>query len=349
MSLKRSASITLIAALLVILSAGMVFAGGGQQGESQAASSGEWKWQRKITLVCPWGVGGGADGTLRPLQPLLQEILGVPVEIVNVEGAGGANGIVFAQKQPADGYTYVLATQSIILLDLQKILPFDYQKELQPVAKLVHSTNLLTSSKKFQAGKYSNFQEMIAYAKAHPQELSCGMLTATGQDSVSMKQTLAAALGVSIPDVDKYIKTVSYGGGAELSAAMVGGHLSLGVSGSEEIQGLIQSGDIVPLIAMSENRVSSVPNGPCTKDLGINSFVGSWRAIYARTSTPQAAVDSLAAALKKAWDSPSYQEFMKNAGYLDRAGYATRAETQALAASEYQIFTGYLKDIGILK
>jgi tripartite-type tricarboxylate transporter receptor subunit TctC len=336
-----------MAALMAALVAGMVFAGGGQQVGAQ--SSGPWKWERKITLVCPWGVGGGADGTLRPLQPLLQDILKVPVEIVNVEGAGGANGVNFAQKQPADGYTYVLCTQSIILLDLQKILPFDYQKELTPVAKLVHSTNLLISSKKYMTGKYANFQEMIDYAKAHPQELSCGMLTATGQDSVSMKQALAAALGVSIPDVDKYIKTVSYGGGAELSAAMVGGHLSLGVSGSEEIQGLVQSGDIVPLIAMSENRLSSLPDVPCTKELGINSFIGSWRGLYARTGTPQGAIDSLSAALKQAWDSPSYQEFMKNSGYLDRPGYATQAETLALMKTEYGIFTDYLKSIGILK
>jgi tripartite-type tricarboxylate transporter receptor subunit TctC len=166
------------------------------------------------------------------LQPLLQDILKVPVEIVNVEGAGGANGVNFAYRQPADGYTYTLTTQSIILLDLQKILPFDYRKELRPVAKLVHSTNLLIASKKAMTGKYSNFTEMLDYAKAHPQELSCGMLTATGQDSVSMKQTLAAGLGVSIPDVDNYIKTVSYGSGAELSAAMVGGHLTLGVGGA---------------------------------------------------------------------------------------------------------------------
>ena len=127
----------------------------------------EWKWERKVTLVCPWGVGGGADGTLRPLQPLLQDILGVPVEIVNVEGAGGANGIDFTYKQPADGYTYVIGTQSIIMLDLQKILPLDYYEEFVPVAKLVHSINLIASSKKAQEGKYSNFSEFIEYAKAH--------------------------------------------------------------------------------------------------------------------------------------------------------------------------------------
>ena len=63
--------------------------------EKTEAAADDWKWERKVTIVCPWGVGGGADGTLRPLQPILEKELGVPVEIVNVEGAGGANGIDF--------------------------------------------------------------------------------------------------------------------------------------------------------------------------------------------------------------------------------------------------------------
>ena len=92
-----------------------------KEADTQAAAD-DWKWERKVTIVCPWGVGGGADGTLRPLQPILEKNLGVPVEIVNVEGAGGANGIDFTYKQPADGYTFVLGTQSHIMLDLQKIL-----------------------------------------------------------------------------------------------------------------------------------------------------------------------------------------------------------------------------------
>jgi tripartite-type tricarboxylate transporter receptor subunit TctC len=341
---------TIIGILVVLVVAGVLTGCSGKgPGQSSARQAADWKWERKVTLVCPWGVGGGADGTLRPLQPLLQEILGVPVEIVNVEGAGGANAIQFTYRQPADGYTYVLTTQSMILLDLQKILPVDYRKEFRPVAKLVHSTNLLISSRKSMQGKYENFQGLLGYAKSHPQELSCGMLTATGQDLVSMRQTLAAGLGVNVQEVEKYIKTVSYGGGAEISSALVGGHLSLAVAGAEEIRGLVDSGDIVPLVAMSENRVSAVPNVPCTGEWGIKSFVGSWRAIYARTATPQGAVDSLAAALKQAWEMPAYQEFLANSGYLDRPGYATAEETAALADSVYVVFTVYLKSIGILK
>ena len=317
----------------------------GTQAEAQAA---DWTWERKVTLVCPWGVGGGADGTLRPLQTVLENELGVPVEIVNVEGAGGANGIDFTCKQPADGYTYVLGTQSHIMLDLQKILPVDFRKELQPVAKLVHSINIIAGSKKAMEGKYSNFTEFIAYAKEHPQELTCGMLTATGADSVAMKQTLAGGLSCDVTEVEKYIKVVNYSGGAELSSAIVGGHVNIMITGADEIMGLIESGDIVPLVSISENRMSTLPDLECTGELGIDSYVGTWRGILCRKGTPDAAVASMAAALKKAWESDEYQAFLKSACYLDRPGYADAAEFQTLIDSEYATFEAYLKGAGLI-
>ena len=80
-----------------------------------ACASAEFKFERKIDLVCPWGVGGGADSTLRPMASLLQDILGVPVEVVNVEGGSGVNGVEHTYKQPADGYTFMLGTQSLYI------------------------------------------------------------------------------------------------------------------------------------------------------------------------------------------------------------------------------------------
>lgn len=321
---------------------------GGEQGD-KATESGEWEWKRKVTLVCPWGVGGGADGTLRPLQPELEKVLGVPVEIVNVEGAGGANGIDFTNKQPADGYTYVLGTQSHIMLDLQKILPVDFRKEFRPVSKLVHSINIIASSKKAMEGKYTNFVEFIEYAKTHPQELTCGMLTATGADSVSLKQTLAGGLGCDVTEVEQYVKIVNYSSGAELSSAMVGGHININITGADEIKGLIDSGDIVPLVSMSEERMSSFPDIECTGEHEINSTVGTWRGIFCRKDTPDAAVEAMSKAIKEAWDSAAYQEFMKNACYLDRPGYAASSELQALVDEEYVTFEDYLKGAGLIQ
>lgn len=315
---------------------------------AEPAAEGDWKWERKVTLVCPWGVGGGADGTLRPLQPILQDILGVPVEIVNVEGAGGANGIDFTTKQPADGYTYVLGTQSHIMLDLQKILPVEFKKEIQPVSKLVHSINIIASSKKAMEGKYTNFSEFVEYAKANPQSLTCGMLTATGADSVALKQTLAGGLGCDVTEVEKYVKIVNYSSGSELSAAMVGGHININITGADEIMGLIDSGDIVPLISMSENRMSILPELECTGELNIDSFVGTWRGILCRTGTPEAAVNAMSTALEEAWNSADYQTFLKNACYLDRPGYANPEDFQKLIDEEYVTFETYLKGAGLI-
>jgi len=321
---------------------------GGTTAPAQEAD-GEWKFDRKITIVVPWGVGGGADGTVRPLQPLLEKELGVPVEIVNVEGAGGANGVEYVYKQPADGYTYLLGTQSHIMLDIQKILTVDFQKDITPVAKLVHSINIIASSTKAQEGKYSNFKEFIEYAKAHPQELICAMQTATGADAVAMKQTLAGGLGVDITEIEDYIKIVNYNSGAELAAAQVGGHFNVSITGADEIRGLIESGDIIPLISMSEERMSSFPDMECTGEHGIDSYVGTWRAIFCRTGTPEAAIEKMAAALEKCWNMPEYQEFLKQASYLDRQGFANAEDTKKLMDEEYVTFTDYLKKAGIIQ
>lgn len=342
-------SMALVTSMAASALAGCSSQGAGTGAGGAAGADSEWKWERKVTLVCPWGVGGGADSTLRPLQPELEKVLGVPVEIVNVEGAGGANGVDFTNKQPADGYTYVLGTQSHIMLDLQKILPVDFKKEFRPVSKLVHSINIIASSKKAMEGKYSDFTEFVEYAKSHPQELTCGMLTATGADSVSLKQTLAGGLGCDITEVENYVKIVNYSGGAELSSAMVGGHININITGADEIKGLIESGDIVPLISMSEERMSSFPDIESTGEHKIDSYVGTWRGIFARKDTPDKAVDAMEKAIKEAWDSASYQEFMKNAGYLDRPGYAPAAELQTLVDKEYTTFEEYLKSAGLIK
>ena len=338
----------LLAFLLVLAGCGSGSGGSTASTGGDEAGDGEWKWERKVTIVVPWGVGGGADGTVRPMQPLLQVILGVPVEIVNVEGAGGANGADYVYKQPADGYTYLLGTQSHIMLDLQKILPEDWRADFQPVCKLVHSINIIASSKKAQEGKYSNFTEFLDYAKAHPQELVCGMQTATGADGVSLKETLAGGLGVDITEIEEYIKIVNYSSGSELSAAMAGGHVNICITGTDEIKGLIESGDIVPLVAISENRMTAFPDVQCTGELGIDSYVGTWRALYCRTGTPQEAIDSFTEAVEEAWNDPTYQEFLKNASYLDREGFAPADELQALQDEEYVAFEEYLTAAGLI-
>ena len=118
--------------VLLALVAALVF--------SLTAVHAEWKFERKVDIVCPWGIGGGADSTLRPMAEILKEIIGQQVDVVNVEGGGGVNGVEFTYKQPGDGYTFMLGTQSLIMQDLQGNTSMDYRTEFVPVAKLVALT-----------------------------------------------------------------------------------------------------------------------------------------------------------------------------------------------------------------
>lgn len=300
---------------------------------SSVASAEEWKFKRKIDIVCPWGVGGGADSTIRPMAMLLKGLLGVEVEIVNVTGGSGVNGVEYTYKQPADGYTFMLGTQSLIMQDLQGTTSMNFKTDFIPVCKLVHSINIIAGSKKAMDEKgYHSFSEMVEYVKKNPFGVSVGMLTSTGADGASLKQTLE---GLDVLEV-------AYSGGAEMNAALVGGHIDMMITGTDEIAGLIKAGDIVPLCAISEKRMKLYPQMECTGELGINSFIGTWRGIFAKKGTPQGAINALVAAVEKAVTTKTWQDFLVSGAYDERPGFAKDKELMDLFEGEYKTFTDYL-------
>lgn len=303
------------------------------------AASAEWKFERKIDIVCPWGVGGGADSTIRPMAQLLQSILGVPVEVVNVEGAGGVNGVEYTYKQPADGYTFMLGTQSLFMQDMQGTTSMDFKTEFECVDVLVHSINIIAASKKsMERYGVSNWSELSEYIQNNPWTVSVGMLTATGVDGASLAQAIE---GMDLLEV-------SYAGGSELNSALVGGHCDLAISGTDEIAGLIESGDIIPILALCENRMSVFPDVECSAEVGIDSYMGPWRGVFAKAGTPQEAIDTLVAAIEEARADESWQSFLHNAAYDEREVPAPGEATETFVEGEYEALANYLREQGVL-
>lgn len=304
-----------------------------------SVASAEWTFERKIDVVCPWGVGGGADSTIRPMASILKDILGQQVDVLNVEGGGGVNGVEFTYKQPADGYTFMLGTQSLIMQDLQGALSMDYRDEFVPVAKLVHSVSIIAGSKKaLDAKGVTNFAELVEYAKANPWTVTAGMLTATGADGATLKQALA---GLDVLEL-------SYSSGSEMNAGLMGGHIDIMITGTDEIQGLIESGDVIPLVACAEQRMSIYPDMQCTGELGIDSYIGTWRGVYAKKGTPQEAIDAMTAAIEEATKDQRWQDFLVQGAYNERVGFENGADLKVLMDKEYAMFAEYLKEEGVL-
>ena len=302
-------------------------------------ASAEWKFERKIDIVCPWGVGGGADGTIRPMANLLSDILGVPVEVVNVEGAGGVNGVEYTYKQPADGYTFMLGTQSLFMQDMSSTTSMDFKTAFVPVDILVRSINSIVASKvkmdQYGVTKWSELQE---YIEAHPWEVSVAMLSATGVDGASLAQATAGMELLETP----------YSSGSDASAALVGGHCDLYVCGWDDIAGLVESGDIIPILALCENRMSIAPDLECSVENGVPSVMGPWRAIFAKEGTPDEAIEAMAAAIAQAKETDAWKEFTHTAAYDERE-IPERGEAQnAFIEQEWKDLRDYMQDQGTL-
>ncbi len=111
---------------------------------SQAHAQGTWP-QRPVTLVVPFGAGGSADLTARIIAPHLQAKFGAPFVIDNKGGAGGSIGAGFVAKAPNDGYTLLVGTISSNAINaaLYTRLPYDLDRDFQPVTRLVLFPNLM--------------------------------------------------------------------------------------------------------------------------------------------------------------------------------------------------------------
>ena len=108
------------------------------------------------------------------------------------------------------------------------------------------------------------------------------------------------------------------------------------------MSGLIESGDIVPLLVFCEHRLSIFPDCECTAEVGIDSYAGPWRGIFAKKGTPQGAIDALVAAIEECRKDASWQEFLHNAAYDERTVPAPGEELKAFVQKEYKDLHDYM-------
>lgn len=292
-----------------------------------------FKFERKIELICPWGAGGGADTTLRTFASALEKELGVPVVVNNKEGAGGTAGVEYATKQPADGYTWLLCTQSPLLASIKGSSTVDVFGSITPVTRLVHDTNMLVTGK---TQPYKTFDELMAYIDANPGKVKCGVMSITGLDGLTVHQMF-----------DGKVEAVAYNNGAELNAAVMGGHVSLACVGPAEVLGLVKSGDFVPLIIASEKRMTmeEYKDVVCSGEKGIEAYFGPYRGIFAKNGTPEEAIKAFEEAAAKAVASQEFQDWTKTVGLDQRPGYLNRADFTKVWTEDNDILTKLVKEL----
>lgn len=320
--------ITLVVTLTMLV---MALAGCGKSASSSASgtaasSSGEWKFERKVEIVCPWGNGGGADTTVRTFATALEKELGVPVVVNNKAGAGGVTGVEFATSQPADGYTFLLCTPSPLLAQVTGATDFDVYGKINPLCQLVHDCNILVTGKD---APYNNYKELMDYVAANPGTVKAGVMSITGLDGACVQ----AAFG------DK-IEAVAYTEGAQLNADVIGGHVGLAVVGPAEVAAMVQSGDMKVVMSFTEKKLTmpGYENVEAAGEIGVDAYFGPARGIFYMDGTPEGAIKAFEAAAEKAVASDTFQNWAKNEGLDQRQGWRNTADYTAAWETDYKDF-----------
>lgn len=199
---------------------------------------------RALKVVVPYPAGGSADLIARIVGEGLSARLGQPVTVDNRPGAGGHTGAEFALRQPADGYTLVLATIAHNgAFKLYKQLRYDPVADLVPLALVAESPNVLMVRDSLPV---KTVPELLAYARAQPGKLNYG---SAGTGSATH---MAAELFKHLAKVD--IVAIPFSGGAPAMAALLGGQVDLTFETGSTAQQAIASGRVRALAVTSPER-----------------------------------------------------------------------------------------------
>lgn len=306
----------MLLALVLALVLAFALTGCGKKADKDVVSDGEWKFERPIEIIVPWGPGSGTDTTIRAWAPLMEKELGVSIKINNVEGAGGVKGGEFYQLQPADGYTFAMNTQSHLIAAIDGTTNYDVMADTVPVIRLVQDTNMILAGKHVP---YNNAKELAEYAKSNPgKKPTVAMMSMKGIDGAAAME-LFNALGVEV-------NFIPYSSGAEANAAIMGGHTDMVLASPSDAGAYVESGDMKGIVVLAEERTSSLPDVECTGELGYDAYIGPWRSIVAKKGTPEGAMKVLAEAAKKVNEMQEWIDWKESMGLNDRPAFATLEE-----------------------
>lgn len=262
---------------------------------------------RPITLVVPWGAGGGTDSVGRMIAGLLEGELGKPVNVVNRTGGSGVVGHQAIASAAPDGYTIGLITSEITMMHWQgltELTPADFTQialvNADPAGVQVRVDS-----------PYRTLAELLAAMRAKP-----GQIKGSGCGQGCIWHLALIGL-LRSTDVDPAsVPWVPSNGAAPGLLDLVAGGIDLVPCSLPEARSLIDAGKVRSLAIMDERRAALFPNVPTVKEASGSTWtLAAWRGVAAPKGLPPKIAERLGVAVKKVHDSKAFRDFMDSRGF----------------------------------
>jgi tripartite-type tricarboxylate transporter receptor subunit TctC len=294
---------------------------------------------RPITLIVPWGAGGGTDATARIIGVLLEKELGQPINVVNRTGGSGVVGHSAIAQAAPDGYTIGIITVEIGMMHWQGLTELN-GTSYTPVGLV----NADPAGLQVRAdAPYKNVNELVAAVKANP-----GKFKASGTGQGGIWHLAIAGMLKDLKVDPASVPWVPSNGAAPGLQDLVAGGVEIVPCSLPEARSMIDAGKVKSLAVMADQPAALYPNVPTLKAAtGSNWTMAAWRGIAAPKGIPAEARDKLVAALRKIVASKDYTEFMAKQGY--GVIYAAPEDFAKFMAKSDTDLGATMKAVGIVK
>lgn len=267
----------------------------------------EWP-DRPITVICPWGAGGGTDTVVRALAAAMEKNLGQPVNVVNRTGGSGIVGHSALAAAKPDGYTIGTINVDLSQLVCKGLTNLSYDKFTQ-----IALINAAPAGLEVNAdSNFTSAEQLMESIKKEP----AGTFKASGTGTGGIWHLAWAGwLYKSGVDPNK-VPWIPTKGEAPSLKDLASGSVDAVTAPLSSAMPLIKAGKVRPLANMDTERFSELPDVPTLKEAtGVDWTCYTWRMIGAPAGLPDDLKNKLADAVKSAFDSKEFSDFMDSRGF----------------------------------
>lgn len=319
---------------LRLLAAGLLLA-------APLAASAQDKYpSQPISLVVGYSPGGPTDILARQIAPALEKALGQQIVIDNKPGAS-ANiaGSLVARARP-DGYTLLLGDLTLATNpSLMRTMPFDPLVDLTAIAPLTLAPLALVVHPSVPA---QNMKELLDYARNNPDKLTNGT-AGNGNLTHLAGEVLKSAAKVNI-------QQIPYKGSGPAVTDLVGGQISMVITGISSTEGFIKAGQLRPLAITGKKRSAALPNVPTFAEatgLPLPELnLGSWWGLFGPAGLPPDIVATLNAATLTILNDPELRQRLQ--GMNIQADPGSAQDMANRLKSETDTWGKVIEDAGIV-
>jgi putative tricarboxylic transport membrane protein len=291
------------------------------------------------TIMAPAGPGGGWDQTARTMQEAFTaEGISGNVQVTNVPGAGGTIGLAqFATQENGNANALIVGGYVMVGAILTNASPVTLDN-VTPIARLTGEAVALVVP---AASDIQSVDDLVGKLKADPGAVAWAGGSAGGVDHITAG-LIAKAVGVDPTQVNY----IAYSGGGEALAAILGGQVTVGLSGVSEFASQIAAGELRLLAVSTDTRVPGF-DAPTLMESGVDVAVQNWRMVAAAPGISDEQKAAITADVKAMADSATWKAALETKGwvntYLDGDAFAAQLDADKTATE------AILKDIGLVQ